>query len=133
MDSCALSRRVLDRIDDVRICAAAAKIAAHPLTNFIVALHVSFFDAGHSGTNLSRRAVAALKTVMLHERCLDWMQLLAVRQTFDRGDFLAVMNNRETQTGINSPAIHQHCAGAALAMIASFARAGEVQLLAHEF
>src|SRR5438477_2068542 len=118
MDSCALSRRVLDRIDDVRICAAAAKIAAHPLTNFIVALHVPFFDAGHSGTDLTRRAVAALKTVMLHERCLDRMQLLAVRQTFDRSDFLAVMNNRETQTGINASAIHQNRAGTALPMVA---------------
>src|SRR5438067_6070059 len=123
MDSCALSRRVLDRIDDVRICAAAAKIAAHPLTNFIVALHVSFFDAGHSGINLSRRAVAALKTVMLHERCLDWMQLLAVRQTFDCGDFVALMHNRETQTGINSPSVHQHRAVRTLPMLATLLRA----------
>src|SRR5205814_2379141 len=105
-DSCALPRCAFDCIDDVRIGAAAAKIAAHPLTNFIVALNVPFFDAGYSGTNLPRRAVAALKTVMLHERCLNRMQLLAVRQTFDRGDFFAVMNNRETQTGINPPAIH---------------------------
>src|SRR5436190_24087947 len=40
----AFSNRVFDRIDDVRICAAAAKIAAHPLANFVVALHVPFFN-----------------------------------------------------------------------------------------
>src|SRR5437763_822973 len=37
-------------------------LAAHPLTNVIVALHLPFFDAGYSGTNPSRgpTAIAAL-------------------------------------------------------------------------
>ena len=58
------------------------------------------------------------------------MQLIAVREAFDRRDFIALMRDRETEAGINSPAIHQDGAGAALSVVATFFRPGQVQTLA---
>ena len=42
----------------------------------------------------------------------------------------AVFHHRQCQAGIDAPAVEQHGAGAALALIAAFLRAGEVEVLA---
>ena len=91
---------------------------------------MTFLDAGDRRADLPGRAVAALKSVVLEERSLDRVQLVAVRQALDRGDLVAFVDEGETQAGIESPAIHQHGAGAALAVVATFLRACQLQMFA---
>ena len=57
------------------------------------------------------------------------MQLVTIRETFDGCDLVAFVHHRERQTRIESPSVHQHGAGAALAVIASFFRASKLQPL----
>src|SRR6266480_1824706 len=131
MDSCACLRfRLLDCSEDIRICTATADVTAHPFPDLLVAVGVIFFYQGDCGTDLSGRAIAALKPVVLDKSGLHWMQLLAVGQSFDRRDFIALVHDRECKTRVHAAAIDQNRARAALAVIASFFRASQMQPLA---
>jgi hypothetical protein len=130
---------------DSRIGAATANIAAHALANFIGG-EISRADFAHIGghvagvassgllqkrdgrANLSRRAVAALETIVLQERTLHGMQLIALRQTLYGCDLLAFMRYGQRETAIDAAAIGQDSARAALSMVATLFRAGELKL-----
>ena len=66
---------------------------------------------------------------MLDERGLHWMKLFAIGQAFDRGDLIAFMHDRESETGIDASSVYQNRARATLAVIAAFFRTGEMQSL----
>src|SRR5437763_424200 len=76
-----------DRLDDIVVAGAAAKIAfelfADRLLVEIVALAAHEIDRGHDH---ARRAEAALQTMMLAESFLHRMQLIAVSKPLDRQD-----------------------------------------------
>src|SRR5271157_5477901 len=72
----------------------------------------------HSGTDLPRRAIAALKAVVLYEGRLQRVQRFTVGEPLYRRDRLAVMHCGERQAGVDATAVQQHGASAALAMIA---------------
>ena len=91
---------------------------------------VAFLDAGDGGTNLAGRAIAALESIVLEKRRLHRMQLVAVREPFDGRDLIAFVRDREAETGVHPAAVDQHSAGAALAVIATFLRAGQMQMFA---
>src|SRR5205807_2571269 len=76
--------RLFNSRQNVRISAATADVAAHPFANFVVVVRVPFLYARHCRANLPGRAVAALKSVLLDERGLHRMQLVAIRESFDR-------------------------------------------------
>src|SRR5438067_12141228 len=119
MDSCASLRfRLLNRRQNARVGAAAADVAAHPFADLIVAVRVIFFYQRDRGTDLARRAIAALKSVVFDKSSLHWMQLFAVRQSFNRRDLVALVHDREGKSRGHPPAIDQNRAGAALAVIA---------------
>src|SRR6266404_8063248 len=128
MDSCANFRfRFFDRGQDIWIRAATADVPAHPFADLVVAIGVSFFYASHRRANLSGCAVAALKSVMLDECSLDGVQFFAMGEPFDGRDLVAFMRDSQTEAGIDAAIVHQHRARTALAMVASFLRAGEMQ------
>ena len=81
---------------------------------------------------LPRRAVAALKTVLLDEGCLQWVQDIAVRQALDGHDLAAVRLHRQGQAGVHTLTVQQHGTGAACALVAALLRACHVQALAHD-
>ena len=135
---------LLDRRNDSRIRAATADISAHALTNFVggqisgadfsqIGGDVTgvappgFLQKRDGGANLSRCAVAALESVMLQERRLHWMQLIALRQAFNGGDLLAFMRHGQRETAIDAAAIGQNGARATLPVIAPFFCAGELE------
>ena len=66
------------------------------------------------------------------DKCLLHRMQVAVwsSETFDGGDFAAAKACREHQTGENSPAVHQHRAGATLAMVAPLFGAREFEMIA---
>src|SRR3954453_16525867 len=87
-------------------------------------------EHGHGRTDLSRRAVAALKTIMLDEGGLHWMQMIGGAEPFDGRDLVALMHDREREAGINPPPAGNDRAGATLAVIAAFFAAGQAQMFA---
>src|SRR5437763_13883308 len=129
-DSCRFCFRVFDCGENVRIRAATTKVAAHEFANFVVAVRVIFFQERDRGTDLSRRAVAALKSVVLNKRSLHRMQLVAVRDAFDGGDLIPFMHDRERKTGIDATTVYQTRAGAALTVLAALFRPCTLQHLA---
>src|SRR4051812_7928395 len=121
---------VSDRGDDVGISRASADIPAHPLAYLLVRKadpHQVFADMAwnarldlaehrHRRTDLARRAIAALEAVMSDESGLHRMQIIRRAESFDRRHGLAVMHHGQRQAGIDASAVHDHRAGAALAV-----------------
>src|SRR5208282_400519 len=69
------------------------------------------------------RTETALQAVMLHEGALQRIELVAVRQAFDRADLLAVRLDCEHQARTQRLAVDEHRAGAADAVLAADMRA----------
>ena len=87
-------------------------------------------SSDHGRHDHSRRAVAALKPVLLPERILQRMQLPVGREALDRGDVGPVRLDGEDGARLHAPAVNQDIAGAALTRIAADVRAGQTELLA---
>ena len=135
---------VADRGDDVGIGGAAADIAAHAFAHFCRAERhlvqilgdmagdagLDLLQHGHGGTDLPRRAIAALVTIMDDERFLHRVQRLGRAQPLDRRHILAVMHHRQRQAAVDAPAFDDDGAGAALAMVAALLGAGELEMFA---
>jgi hypothetical protein len=66
---------------------------------------------------------------MLHHCGLQGMQLTVRAQALDRGDFGALTLNSQRKTGKDSLAITQQSASAASALVASFLRSGQLEML----
>ena len=69
---------------------------------------------------------------MLDEGLLHRVQLIAVGEAFDGGQFGAVAHHRQGQAGVYAFAVAQYRTGAALAVVTAFFAANQVQLLAQQ-
>jgi hypothetical protein len=69
---------------------------------------------------------------MRDESGLHRMELIATRDALDREHIGAVMTYREGQAGVDAAAIDQHGTGAALAAVASFLAAGQIETLTQQ-
>ena len=58
------------------------------------------------------------------------MECAVPREAFYGRDLGAVFHHREGQAGIDPPAVDKHRAGAALAVITAFLRAGQIKVIA---
>ncbi len=136
---------VLHGVENIGVGAAAADVAAHAFTDFLrrhlhgrvqirghMAGHTSldFLQGGLGGTDLPRRAVTALVAVVLDEGRLHGVEIVRRAQAFHGGDLVTLVHHRQGQAGVHPPAVHHHGAGAALAVVAAFLGAGELQLFA---
>src|ERR1700745_3508894 len=90
-----LGGRELDRFHDVLITGATAEIARDAPANFFLARRWIFFEEDIRRHEHARRAVAALKTVLLLESFLQRMQGAVFAETFDGHQFAAVRLNGE--------------------------------------
>ena len=120
----------LDRGHDVRIRAATADIAAHELLHLRVLRSARFFQERDRRHDLSGRAIAALIGIASHERSLHRMHFLRLTEALDRCDLIALVQSGEGETRKLTPSIDVHRARAALAVIASLLRSGQMQVLA---
>jgi hypothetical protein len=84
----------------------------------------------HRRADLAGRAVAALKRVVRDEGRLHRVEVVGPAEPLDRRDRVALVHGGETQAGVNAHAVHQHRAGAAMAVVAALLGAGEMQVLA---
>src|ERR1043165_7179513 len=120
-----------DRGDDVDVAAAAAEIAAHPLADLVVGTRVSLAQQRRAGAELPRGAVAALEAVVADEGGLQGVESVVAGKTFDGDDLLpAAVHDGEREAGVVAPAVDQHGAGAARALVATLLGSGEVEVLA---
>src|SRR5262245_8411513 len=87
-------------------------------------------DAAEAGHDLARRTKSALQTVVLDERRLERVELVAVRQTFDRLDLGTVVHRGQRQARGDPPAVEKDGARAARTLVAPLLRAGEIKRLA---
>jgi hypothetical protein len=69
-----------------------------------------------------------LEAVVLDECCLERVELVTPRQSFDGGDPLALLHGSEGHAGQDAAALDMHGACSALAAITSFLCAGQRQL-----
>ncbi|HVI73278.1 MAG TPA: hypothetical protein VM656_17565, partial [Pyrinomonadaceae bacterium] len=73
---------------------------------------------------------ATLCTAVLDERLLHCVQLIVVRDSFDRCDLSAIHLGHRYETTIHDTTIENDGTRAALALTATFLRAGELELFA---
>src|SRR5207253_1147674 len=81
--------------------------------------------------DLAGGAVSALVPIMSEECLLHRMQCVRCAQTLNGRDLLTIMHQSQAETRVHTPAIDMHRAGAALAVITAFLRAGEGDGLAN--
>src|SRR4030081_3171975 len=132
-------------LGDVGIGPAAADVAAHSLAHLRVGCLLAIGEAcadmaGHPGldlfehrygrTDLPRRAIAALKAVMLDEGRLHRVQIIRRAEALDCGDLVAFMHHSEAEAGINSLTTNDDGAGATLTVVAALYGAGKLQMFA---
>src|SRR5579872_368892 len=116
--------------EDVRVCSATAEIAAHRLANLIVGLRVTLGDQSNCRDDLTRRAKAALKRVVLDERALYRVQRAIQSDAFYCRDLVIAMHQRERQARQHAATVDEHGARTALARIAAFLCSGQAYALA---
>src|SRR5260221_10989471 len=110
MASCRAPGGLGDRLDDVRIGAASADVAAHTLAEFgsrylrlrgQVGGHMArnagldLVEHRHGGADLPRCAITALVAVMLYERGLHRMKVIERAKPLDGGDAVALVHDSE--------------------------------------
>src|SRR5215831_7760086 len=106
-----MRRRLLDRLENPLVAAAAADVAAHPLPDLVVRLRVSFAEKGDAGTDLPRGAVAALESVVSDEGGLQRMETAVRTDSLDRGDLVAAVHDGEREAGVDAAAVDENGAG----------------------
>lgn len=87
----------LNRSNDVVVGPTAADISAHTLAHGSVILPARFFQQRGCGHNLAGGAIAALKSVMFQESCLNRMKIAVLCQTFDGRNSVALMHDGESE------------------------------------
>src|SRR4051794_22384917 len=123
-----LCKQVFNRVDDVRIGATAADVAAHVLADFLAGASPSLLDQCGRGHDLPRRAVAALEGIVFDESRLNGTEPAILGQAFDCGDRAAVLHDSQQKTGVHPPPVDQHRAGPTLAMVTAFFRSGQTEI-----
>src|SRR5215208_883917 len=119
---------VLICFDDVDVACAAAQVARNSVTDFVFSRIVIRVEEGDSSHQHSRSAIAALQAVLLKEAVLQRMQLTVCFETFDRGYRASIRLNGEGCTRFDCAPIHHHRAGAAVARVTTYVRAGQSQV-----
>jgi hypothetical protein len=121
------------RFSDPAIGPASAEISAHAFAHaFGIVTGLPFLDQSDRAHDLAWCTESALETIVADEGGLDGIERVAVGKAFDRQNFRAVIAERERQAGIDSPAIDEDRARAALAAIAAFLGSGQVETLAQQ-
>jgi len=117
--------------DDAGVGAATTDVAAHAFAHIGVGRPAGLLEQRDRGHDLAGRAIAALVAIVRDEGRLHGMQRPGLSDAFDRGDLVALVHYGEAQAGVHPHAVDMHGAGAALAVVAAFLRAGEQDDFTH--
>jgi hypothetical protein len=93
--------RILDRVHNVLIARAATEISVKRVANFILRWLRITHEQLMRSENHSRSAETALKPVTFPKGLLNRMELLSLRQTFDRQNISAIRLHRKHRAGLH--------------------------------
>src|SRR6266550_1611479 len=124
--------RQSDRVEALRVPRAAAKVARQGLADLVLARVRAAREQVGGRDDEAGRAEAALNRARLGEGRLNRMQLAVLGQPLDRHELVTVRLGREDKAGADKPALEEHGAGAALALLARVLRAGEAEPFAED-
>ena len=125
-------RRILHRLDDLRVTCATAEIARECVTNFILGRVLILVEQRLGHHQHSRGAVTALGATVLDERFLNRVQLGADLQSLDGDDIRTVELAGKNQAGVDRFTVQKNRAGAAVAGAAAFFGPGRTDLIAQK-
>ena len=80
-------------------------------------------------TNLPGGAVSTLEGVVFDKGCLQRVQCVGRPQAFDGYHRIAIVHDGEREAGLDTAAVYQDRAGAALPVIAALLRTAQPQML----
>src|SRR5262245_28656730 len=124
--------RVLNRLDDVHIARAAAKIAGNRVADLRFGRVRVTAQEGDASHHHARRAVSALEPVLLPETLLNRMELPILFEPFDRHDLGAVCLDGKHGARLHGFFVENHRTGAAVRRVAADVRARQPELVAQE-
>src|SRR5208282_4786304 len=84
-----------NRRNNVAVSAASTDISAHQLLHIGICGTTRLLEQGHRRHDLSRGAVTALVTVMLHKCSLNRVKVAGLTDAFDRGDLFPLVHRRK--------------------------------------
>jgi hypothetical protein len=117
----------------LHVAAAAAQIAREISPYLLWRRSRILFQKAFRAQNEPRRAIGALKSIVVNKCLLDGMQLAVLSQAFNGENLLSFSQRRQQQTRARRPAVQKHRASAAHAYSTTFARAEEFELGAQHF
>src|SRR6516162_10128428 len=125
----ALARGDLDRVHDLGIGGAAAKIAREIVPDLILIRVGMRREQLRRHQHEARRAVSALERAGLDEGFLHGIEIVRVRvrERLDRAHLSVVDERGQVEAAGDGRAVHQHGAAAAHALPAALARAHEIE------
>src|SRR3954453_21177843 len=119
-------------LDDVLIARAATEVRRQNLENLLVRQFGIGLQRVYRKHQEAGRAEAALERMMGDEGLLHGVQFVAVGETFDRSDALALRLDREHQAGSYRIIVEDHRARAADAVLATDMRPGQPAFVADD-
>jgi hypothetical protein len=90
------------------------------------------FSEAECRADLTGCAVAALKAIMLDERCLEWMQVSIGGDPFDRRDGATFILHRQGKARHDAFAVHQYGARTTRTLIAALLGTGQMKMIPQE-
>src|SRR5262249_36129624 len=109
---------------------ASAEVPAEPAFELVRRRVGMLIEESFGRDYESRRAEAALLTIVIDESLLQRMHFARFAQAFHCSDRTSLHIDGQQRTGINSLAVEQYCAGSAGPTIADALGAGQVKLVA---
>src|SRR5919204_3007129 len=107
------------RLHHLRVARATAEVAGEGLADLVLGRVWHASEQVARREELAGQAEAALESVLVPERLLDRVQLLAGGEALDRRDLCAVGAGGEDQARLHDAAVARDGAGAAVAVLAA--------------
>jgi hypothetical protein len=121
------------RFEDLLIARTAAQATGERFADLVARRAGMLVEQRFRSDQEAGRADAALQGGSLQEALLKGMQVALARQPFNRFQRRSFGLNGQHDAAIHRHAVHQHGAGAAVAVVAAFLRSGQPQLVAENF
>ena len=120
----------MDCADDFVVAGAAAEVVGEVEADLVLGRIGVLVEQGFGGDEEAGRTDAALQGGAFQKALLERVQVAVLGEAFDRFDLGPFGFDREDQAAVHRQAVHEHGARAAVAVVAAFLRAGQVQRIA---
>src|SRR6266702_1763851 len=112
------------------VVGAAADVAGHRRAHLVRRWMRIASEQRLGAHELSGRAKATLRSIVLYERPLKRVELVAMREALDGVNLSPVGPHRQIAARVDGLAVQYHRAGSAFAAVAADLRAGQAEMIA---